>query len=154
MQLNCIKMNTDVVVITVFWIKVFSVTWQWNSKRNESHFTRNNVNTSKELTMNRSEICTKVKILTVLSSLRVSCKRAIWIFSIFLTCLNRRSRPEVLCKKGVLWNFAKFTGKHLHQSLFFKWYQIYQILLKCSKIYDGLKNQCVQGIKNRSLVIH
>ena len=31
----------------------------------------------------------------------------------------RRSRPEVFCKKGVLRNFAKFTGKHLCQSLFF-----------------------------------
>ena len=29
------------------------------------------------------------------------------------------SRPEVFCKKGVLRNFAKFTGKHLYQSLFF-----------------------------------
>ena len=29
------------------------------------------------------------------------------------------SRPEVFCKKGVLWNFSKFTGKHLYQSLFF-----------------------------------
>ena len=25
----------------------------------------------------------------------------------------RSSRPEVFCKKGVLRNFAKFTGKHL-----------------------------------------
>ena len=31
----------------------------------------------------------------------------------------RSSRPEVFCKKGVLGNFAKFTGKHLCQSLFF-----------------------------------
>ena len=31
----------------------------------------------------------------------------------------RNSRPEVFCKKGVLWNFAKFTRKHLCQSLFF-----------------------------------
>ena len=31
----------------------------------------------------------------------------------------RRSRPEVFCKKGVLKNFTKFTGKHLRQSLFF-----------------------------------
>ena len=30
----------------------------------------------------------------------------------------RSSRPEELCKKGVLENFAKFTGKHLCQSLF------------------------------------
>ena len=32
---------------------------------------------------------------------------------------NRSSRPEVFCKKGSLRNFAKFTGKHLCQSLFF-----------------------------------
>ena len=31
----------------------------------------------------------------------------------------RSSLPEVFCKKGVLRNFAKFTGKHLCQSLFF-----------------------------------
>ena len=29
------------------------------------------------------------------------------------------SLPEVFCKKGVLKNFAKFTGKHLCQSFFF-----------------------------------
>ena len=28
------------------------------------------------------------------------------------------SSPEVFCKKGVLGNFAKLTGKHLWQSLF------------------------------------
>ena len=33
--------------------------------------------------------------------------------------LSRSSRPEVFCKKGVLRNFAKFTGKQLCQSLFF-----------------------------------
>ena len=32
---------------------------------------------------------------------------------------NRSSRPEVFCKKGVLSNFTKFTGKQLCQSLFF-----------------------------------
>ena len=31
----------------------------------------------------------------------------------------RSSRPEVFCKKGVLRNFTKFTGKHLCQSPFF-----------------------------------
>ena len=31
----------------------------------------------------------------------------------------RSSRPLVFCKKGVLRNFTKFTGKHLCQSLFF-----------------------------------
>ena len=35
----------------------------------------------------------------------------------FLSC--RSSRPEVFRKKGVFRNFAKFTGKHLRQSLFF-----------------------------------
>ena len=33
--------------------------------------------------------------------------------------LRRSSRPEVFCKKGALRNFAKFTGKHLCQNLFF-----------------------------------
>ena len=33
---------------------------------------------------------------------------------------NGSSRPYVFCKKGVLKNFIKFTGKHLRQSLFFK----------------------------------
>ena len=28
-------------------------------------------------------------------------------------------RPEVFYKKGIIKNFAKFTGKHLCQSLFF-----------------------------------
>ena len=30
----------------------------------------------------------------------------------------RSSRPEMFCKKGVLRNIAKFTGKQLCQSLF------------------------------------
>ena len=33
--------------------------------------------------------------------------------------LLRSSRPDVFCKKDVLKNFSKFTGKHLCQSLFF-----------------------------------
>ena len=31
----------------------------------------------------------------------------------------RSSCPELFCEKGVLRNFAKFTGKHLCQCLFF-----------------------------------
>ena len=37
----------------------------------------------------------------------------VWIY------LGRSSRPDVFCKKGVLRNIAKLTGKHLCQSLFF-----------------------------------
>ena len=33
--------------------------------------------------------------------------------------IYRSSCSEVFCKKGVLRNFAKFTGKHPYQSLFF-----------------------------------
>ena len=36
-----------------------------------------------------------------------------------LDFLYGSSRPEVFCKKGVLRNFAKFTGKHLYPRLFF-----------------------------------
>ena len=37
-----------------------------------------------------------------------------------LLCYHfRTSRLEVFCKKGVLRNFVKFTGKYLCQSLFF-----------------------------------
>ena len=39
-------------------------------------------------------------------------------FGVFSVC-HRNSRPEMFCEKGVLRNFAKFTGKHLCQSLFF-----------------------------------
>ena len=43
-----------------------------------------------------------------------------FLSNLFLKYGNiRSSRPEVFCKKGVVRNFAKFTGKHLCQSLFF-----------------------------------
>ena len=32
--------------------------------------------------------------------------------------ISRSSGPEVFCKRGVLRNLVKFTGKHLRQSLF------------------------------------
>ena len=51
---------------------------------------------------------------------------AVWVhvlftFNVFIRfCfLYTSSRPEVFCKKGVLRNFAKFTGKHFCQGLFF-----------------------------------
>ena len=42
----------------------------------------------------------------------------------------RISRTEVFCKKGVLRNFTKFTGKDLHQSLFFN--KVASLLLICT----------------------
>ena len=33
--------------------------------------------------------------------------------------MHQKQPPEVLCEKCVLKNSAKFTGKHLRQSLFF-----------------------------------
>ena len=36
-----------------------------------------------------------------------------------MCAIFRSSHPDVFCQKGVLENFSKFTGKHLHQSLFF-----------------------------------
>ena len=39
---------------------------------------------------------------------------------IFIFSLDyQKQPPEVFCKKDVLRNFTKFTGKHLCQSLFF-----------------------------------
>ena len=43
-----------------------------------------------------------------------------WILKqCYLRYCYRSSCPEVLCKKVVLKSFARFTGKHLCQSLFF-----------------------------------
>ena len=46
------------------------------------------------------------------------------VFNMFFYCpelgnVFQKQPPEVFCKKGVLRNFTKFTGKHLCQSLFF-----------------------------------
>ena len=46
-----------------------------------------------------------------------------------IPAINRSSRLEVLCKKGVLRNFTKFTRKHLYQSLFFNrlWHRCFPV---------------------------
>ena len=43
----------------------------------------------------------------------------LFFFQDFCGCKNRKQPPQVSTKKGVLGNFAKFTGKDLCQSLFF-----------------------------------
>ena len=45
--------------------------------------------------------------------LSLGCCLTTWIY------YKQKQPPEVFCKKGVLQTFAKFTGKHLCQSLFF-----------------------------------
>ena len=42
-----------------------------------------------------------------------------WQIAMLTKSTSRSGRTEVFCKKGDLKNFAKFTGKHLCQSLFF-----------------------------------
>ena len=73
----------------------------------------------------------------------------------------RSSRPEVFCKKGVLRNLAKFTGKHLCQSLFFNFEKFLRtpfltehlrwLLLKIEKCcISNLKNllSCFKNVEN------
>ena len=43
----------------------------------------------------------------------------IWLTLSFIGLRFKSSHAEVLCKKSVLKSFAKFTEKHLYQSLFF-----------------------------------
>ena len=46
-------------------------------------------------------------------------ERILFQMSEIIRAQTRSNCPEVLQKKGALRNFAKFTGKHLCQSLFF-----------------------------------
>ena len=50
----------------------------------------------------------------------------------WLSGKHRTSPPNVFCKKGVLENFTKFTGKHLCQSLFL-------IKLQASDVFLGIQ---------------
>ena len=53
-------------------------------------------------------------MLTIRSLIKSSNFLTMCLFLLF-----RGSQPEVFCKKSVLRNFAKFTGKYLCHSLFF-----------------------------------
>ena len=46
----------------------------------------------------------------------------LWTAAVSLFESFRSSRPDAFCKKVVLKKFAKFTGKHSCQSLFFNKY--------------------------------
>ena len=63
----------------------------------------------------------------------------------YILCSLRSSRPEVFCRKSVLRNFAKFTGKHLCQSFLFIKKETMEQLFSCefceiSKRKDTLWN--------------
>ena len=49
----------------------------------------------------------------------------------YILCSLRSSRPEVFCRKSVLRNFAKFTGKHLCQSFLFIKKETMEQLFSC-----------------------
>ena len=57
------------------------------------------------------------KGISLHSYYRFSIHNKIWIPWEIWIC--RSTRPEVFCRKSVLRNFAKFTGNHLRQSIFF-----------------------------------
>ena len=71
----------------------------------------------------------KNSILKTISCLHDFSEQGLQLFHFIIT-IFRSSLPEMFCKKGVLRNFAKFTGKYLFQYLFFKWALIhYQICI-------------------------
>ena len=54
----------------------------------------------------------ETKSVTLIMKEKISAKNSILM-------IDRSSCPEVFCKKGILRNFAKFTGKHLCHSFLF-----------------------------------
>ena len=62
------------------------------------------------------------------------------ILPCYKVLLKRNSRREVLCKKDVVRNFAKFTGKHLCQGLFFKRLMSYKNIGRVVSCLSRLKN--------------
>ena len=70
---------------------------------------------------------------------------------------NRSNRPKVICKKGVLRNFAKFTEKYLCHSLFFNkvadtaYNFIKKVILAqvfCREFFEIFKNTCGRLLLN------
>ena len=61
------------------------------------------------------------------------------------TVLFRSSSPEVFCKKSVLRNFAKFTGKHLCQSISFN---------KVAGLISGIVQKFFENLKIYIFFLH
>ena len=71
----------------------------------------------------------------------------IFFFLIFFVA-NRSILPEVFCKKGVLKNFTKFTGKNLYQRPFLKKLQAPATLLKKESLAQVFSCEFCETFKN------
>ena len=73
-------------------------------------------------------------------------------FNIFKVCVSRSSDQRYSISKGVLRNFAKFTGKHLCQSVLIKLQASASVFQSRKKCYHRLKNiRIFSKNKNKSL---
>ena len=91
-ELNCIKVKKIVLSLLYYF-------WEKNAGIENMYKTR------KKATKYHVDPCYYAMLLG---------RNVLWFIS-----EGTSSRSEVLCKKGVLTNFAKFTGKRLCQSLLF-----------------------------------
>ena len=66
------------------------------------------------LIFQNESILSSHQVIAHIKSLRVK-----KLYSALVIEINRSSRPDVFCKKGVVRNFAKLTGRHLCQGLSF-----------------------------------
>ena len=67
-----------------------------------------------------SVIASEVLLVMKLFSLAFNVETAFLKNALSPFAVSRSSHQRCSIKKGVIENFAKFTGKHLYQSLFFK----------------------------------
>ena len=51
---------------------------------------------------------------------RMQVMEVAFVATLYGSLMRQKQSPEVFCTKTILRNFAKFTGKRLCQSLFFK----------------------------------
>ena len=64
-------------------------------------------------------IIIKMCLTIVVTLIKMAKKILVTLIMIYVVIKHRSSHPEVFCKKGVLRNFAKITGKYQCQSLFY-----------------------------------
>ena len=76
-----------------------------------------NLNNPGKITRSSHRVCSVKKMFLKVSHIS---RKKVSHFNKFTGLQLRSSRPDVFCKKRVLKDFAKFTGKHLCQSLFLR----------------------------------